>query len=230
MIEEALISVRHRIDAAMIRSGRVDKVTLVGVTKNQPLDAIEKAVNLGLSIVGENRVQEGRDKISQYRGSPVDWHLIGHLQMNKVKQAVTLFSLIHSVDTEKVLAAIDKEAGKAGKVQEILLQINIAEEASKSGMPIEKYPHIRDMAKTLPHVKVRGLMCMAPFYENPEEARPIFKIAYALYDDMKRYFPEGQIAYLSMGMSHDFEVAIEEGANLLRIGTEIFGDRPDKEA
>ena len=107
----------------------------------------------------------------------------------------------------------------------MLLQVNVAREASKTGMTVEEFPEIRDYAKTLPHVRVRGLMCMAPFFDDPEEARPIFRVANALYEDMKGYFEEGQIQYLSMGMTHDFEVALEEGANIVRVGTAIFGER-----
>lgn len=151
--------------------------------------------------------------------------MIGHLQMNKVRQAVPLFSLIHSVDSSKLLDEINKVAAKCGKIQDVLLQVNVAREASKSGLTVEDFPEVRDYAKTLPNVRVKGLMCMAPFFEDPEEARPIFRVAHALYEDMKSQFPEGQIEYLSMGMTHDFEVALGEGANMIRVGTAIFGNR-----
>lgn len=225
MIESALSAVRHRMEAAMVRAGRVDRVRLVGVTKNHPVEAVEEAAALGVAIVGENRVQEAKQKIEAYQGPPIEWHLIGHLQVNKVRQAVPLFSLIHSVDSRKVLDEIERVAAKHEKVQDVLLQLNIACEASKSGMLLEEYPALREYAQTLPHVRVRGLMCMAPFFENAEESRPIFRVAAALYEDMKQYFPPEQISYLSMGMTHDFEVAIEEGANLIRVGTAIFGER-----
>ncbi|MBD8975342.1 YggS family pyridoxal phosphate-dependent enzyme [Veillonella magna] len=225
MIEAALKEVRRRIDEAMARAGRVDQAMLVAVTKNHPVSAVEEAARLGVRVVGENRVQEAKEKILAYKGPALEWHLIGHLQVNKVRQAVPLFSLIHSVDSCKLLDEIERVAAKHDKVQDVLLQVNVAREASKSGMAVEEFPAVRDYANTLPHVRVRGLMCMAPFFEDPEEARPIFRVADALYEDMKQYFPAGQIKYLSMGMTHDFEVALEEGANIVRVGTAIFGER-----
>ena len=225
MIEAALKEVRRRMDEAMARAGRVDQAMLVAVTKNHPVSAVEEAAQLGVRVVGENRVQEAKEKILAYKGPALEWHLIGHLQVNKVRQAVPLFSLIHSVDSCKLLDEIERVAAKHDKVQDALLQVNVAREASKSGMAVEEFPTVRDYANTLPHVRVRGLMCMAPFFEDPEEARPIFRVADALYEDMKQYFPAGQIKYLSMGMTHDFEVALEEGANIVRVGTAIFGER-----
>ena len=225
MIEAALKEVRRRMDEAMARAGRVDQAMLVAVTKNHPVSAVEEAARLGVRVVGENRVQEAKEKILAYKGPALEWHLIGHLQVNKVRQAVPLFSLIHSVDGCKLLDEIERVAAKHDKVQDVLLQVNVAREASKSGMAVEEFPAVRDYANTLPHVRVRGLMCMAPFFEDPEEARPIFRVADALYEDMKQYFPAGQIKYLSMGMTHDFEVALEEGANIVRVGTAIFGER-----
>lgn len=224
-MKEALQAIQSRIDATMVKTGRVDRVTLVGVSKNHPPEAVREAAALGITVFGENRVQEAKAKIEACQDLAVEWHLIGHLQINKVKQAVPLFSLIHSVDSERLLSEIEKVAAKHDKVQDILLQINIACEEQKSGMALEDYPALRDYAKSLPHIRVRGLMCMAPLSDNPEEARPIFRLAYALFDDMKQYFPKEQIKYLSMGMSNDFEVALEEGANLIRIGTAIFGER-----
>lgn len=225
MIEDALQKVQARIEQARLRVGRIDKVALVAVTKNHPVSAVEEVAQLGITNVGENRVQEAKEKMLTYRGEPLTWHLIGHLQTNKVRQAVPLFQLIHSVDSKKLLDEIDKVAAKNDKVQEILLQVNVAREASKTGMTVEEFPALRDYAKTLPHIKVRGLMCIAPFAENPETVRPVFRVAAALFEDMKQYFPAGQISELSMGMTHDFEVAIEEGATIVRVGTAIFGER-----
>ena len=225
MIEESLHAVQQRMADAMARAGRVDTAILVAVTKNHPVSAIEEISGLGVTHVGENRVQEAKEKQMLYKGPRLTWHLIGHLQVNKVRQAVPMFDLIHSVDSRKLLDEIEKVAAKHDKVQDILLQVNIAREESKSGMSVEEFPDIRDYAKTLPHVRVRGMMCIAPFFDDPEEARPIFRVAHALYEDMKRYFEEGQIQYLSMGMTHDFEVALEEGANIVRVGTAILGER-----
>ncbi len=225
MIEESLHLVQQRMADAMRRAGRVDSALLVAVTKNHPVSAVEEVARLGVTHVGENRVQEAKEKQLTYNGPQLVWHLIGHLQVNKVRQAVPMFDLIHSVDSRKLLEEIEKVAVKHDKVQDVLLQINVAREESKSGLSVEEFPEVRDFASTLPHVRVRGLMCMAPFYDNPEDARPIFKVANALYENMKRFYPNGQIKYLSMGMTHDFEVALEEGANIVRVGTAIFGER-----
>ena len=225
MIEESLHLVQQGMADAMRRAGRVDSALLVAVTKNHPVSAVEEVARLGVTHVGENRVQEAKEKQLTYNGPQLVWHLIGHLQVNKVRQAVPMFDLIHSVDSRKLLEEIEKVAVKHDKVQDVLLQVNVAREESKSGLSVEEFPEVRDFASTLPHVRVRGLMCMAPFYDNPEDARPIFKVANALYEDMKRFYPNGQIKYLSMGMTHDFEVALEEGANIVRVGTAIFGER-----
>jgi len=225
MLEQNLQIVRQRIDNALVKAGRVDKVLLVAVTKNHPVEAVQEAAALGVTTVGENRVQEAKQKIETYEGPVLNWHLIGHLQVNKIRQAVPLFDLIHSVDSERVLDEINRVAAKVGKIQDVLLQVNVAREESKSGMEVEDFPRIRDYAKILPNVRVRGLMCMAPFEEDTEKVRPVFRVASFLYEDMKAYFPANQICYLSMGMTHDFEVAIEEGANIVRIGTAIFGER-----
>lgn len=225
MIEESLHAIQQRMADAMASVGRVDTALLVAVTKNHPVATVEEIARLGCTHVGENRVQEAKEKQALYKGPDLVWHLIGHLQVNKVRQAVPMFDLIHSVDSIKLLDEIEKVATKYDKVQDVLLQVNIAREASKSGMSVEEFPHIREYAKTLPHVRIRGLMCMAPFFDDPEEARPIFRVAKALFEDMKSYFPDGEIEYLSMGMTHDFEVALQEGANIVRIGTAIFGER-----
>ena len=225
MIEGSLHLVQQRMADAMRRAGRVDSALLVAVTKNHPVSAVEEVARLGVTHVGENRVQEAKEKQLTYNGPQLVWHLIGHLQVNKVRQAVPMFDLIHSVDSRKLLEEIEKVAVKHDKVQDVLLQVNVAREESKSGLSVEEFPEVRDFASTLPHVRVRGLMCMAPFYDNPEDARPIFKVANALYENMKRFYPNGQIKYLSMGMTHDFEVALEEGANIVRVGTAIFCER-----
>ena len=184
MIEESLHAIQQRMADAMARVGRVDTALLVAVTKNHPVSAVEEAASLGVTHVGENRVQEAKEKQLTYKGPQLTWHLIGHLQVNKVRQAVPMFDLIHSVDSRKLLDEIEKVATKHDKVQDVLLQVNVAREAYKTGMSVEEFPEIRDYAKTLPNVRVRGLMCMAPFFDDPEEARPIFRVANALYEDM----------------------------------------------
>ena len=224
MIKENIESVRKRIAAAARRAGRIDAVTLVAVTKNHPVEDMKEAA-AEISDVGENRVQEALEKQAAFADNELKWHLIGHLQTNKAKQAVRHFDLIHSVDSLRLLDVVDKEAQRIGKVQDILLEVNIAREESKTGMSVEDFPVICGHAAALKHVCVRGLMCMAPDFENVEDTRPIFRIAKALYDDMKMKFPDGQVRYLSMGMTHDFEIAVEEGANVVRVGTAIFGPR-----
>lgn len=226
MIKENLQNVQQRMADAMARVGRTDTALLVAVTKNHPVSVVEEVASLGCCHVGENRVQEAKEKQLTYRGErQLVWHLIGHLQANKVRQAVPMFDLIHSVDSQKLLDEIEKVAAKHNKVQDILLQVNVAREESKSGMTVEDFPTICDYAKTLAHVRVKGLMCIAPFFEDSEETRPIFRVAHALFEDMKSHFEPGQIEFLSMGMTHDFEVALEEGANIVRVGTALFGER-----
>ena len=225
MIATALHHVQQRIEEAKARVGRTDSVMLIAVTKNHPVDAVQEVARLGVTTVGENRVQEARGKMELYEGPELQWHLIGQLQNNKVRNVIGKFSLIHSVHSVKLLDEIQRVAAREGLVQEILLQVNVAREESKSGMDVEEFPAIRDYAKTLPNIRVKGLMCMAPFFDDPEEARPIFRVAHALFEDMKSHFDVGQIEYMSMGMTYDFEVAIEEGANIVRVGTAIFGER-----
>lgn len=225
MIKENIAAVQKRIADAAARAGRTDAITLVAVTKNHPVEYMKEAAANGITDVGENRVQEALQKLEAFPENHLKWHLIGHLQTNKAKHAVEHFDLIHSVDSEHLLKAVNKEAAKIGKVQDILLQVNVAREESKFGMEVEEFPAMCELAGTLANVRVQGLMCIAPNFEHVEDVRPIFRIAHALYEDMKPKFPAGQIQYLSMGMTHDFEIAIEEGANVVRVGTAIFGAR-----
>ncbi|MCH4188597.1 MAG: YggS family pyridoxal phosphate-dependent enzyme [Megasphaera sp.] len=225
MIKENIEAVQKRIDDAAARVGRTDKITLVAVTKNHPVEYMKEAAADGITDVGENRVQEALEKRKAFPDNHLTWHLIGHLQTNKAKHAVEHFDLIHSIDSVHLLQAVDKEAGKIGKVQDILLQVNVAREESKFGMAVEDFPAVCQQAKDLEHVRVVGLMCIAPDYDNVEDVRPVFRIAHALYEHMQSKFPSGQVRYLSMGMTHDFEIAIEEGANVVRVGTAIFGPR-----
>jgi pyridoxal phosphate enzyme (YggS family) len=224
LIKENIAAVQKRIADAAARAGRIDPITLVAVTKNHPVEYVEEAYADGITDVGENRVQEALAKMEQFKGQ-LTWHLIGHLQTNKVKHAVAHFDLIHSIDSQHLLEAVEKAAAAQGKIQDILLQVNVAREESKTGMAVEELPAIAAAAAGLSHVRVRGLMCIAPNYEDVEQVRPVFRIAHALYEDLKGKFPAGQISLLSMGMTHDFEIAIEEGANVVRVGTAIFGQR-----
>lgn len=199
-----------------------DKVTLVAVTKNHPPEVITEALALGVQNVGENRVQEASHK-QEAIGKQGMWHLIGHLQSNKARQAVARFDLIESVDSERLLAAVDKEAGRVGKVQDILLQLNIAHEEQKSGLSREAYLDLLPKLADYKNVRLRGLMVIAQKCDDVEEARPVFAAGYRAFARLKTQRPEVDI--LSMGMSGDYPVAIEEGANCVRVGTALFGQR-----
>lgn len=199
-----------------------DTVTLVAVTKNHPTEVITEALALGVKNIGENRVQEAKHK-QEVIGKNGTWHLIGHLQTNKIRQAVALFDLIESVDSERVLEIMDKEAARLGKVQDILLQLNIAKEEQKSGLSREDYLALVPKLTNYTHIKVRGLMVIAQQCENVEKTRPVFAAGYRAFVGLKQKLPT--IDLLSMGMSSDYQIAIEEGANIVRVGTAIFGQR-----
>lgn len=223
-IGKRLQEVERRIEAARGRSPYGQDVILVAVTKFHPLENMEEVLRLGVTQVGENRVQEMEEKHDRLT-LPAVWHLQGHLQRNKVKKAVALADLIQSVDSAGILKEIDKRAEQAGKKQDVLLEFNISGEESKYGLSPKELRHIVEVAKDCPHVTVKGLMCMAPIEEDAEKTRPVFKKAHALWEELKTYFPDNQISILSMGMTRDFEIAIEEGATMVRVGTAIFGAR-----
>jgi hypothetical protein len=187
-------------------------------------DAIREAADCGVEVFGENRVQEAAAKIPDCPGH-LTWHLVGHLQRNKVRAAVEWFHLVHAVDSLRLLEAVDRAGEEAGREVPVLLQVNVSGEASKFGLSPDAVPDVLDRASGLMHVTLEGLMTMPPFTEDPEGARPHFQHLRRLRDQWAAAtgFP---LAQLSMGMSHDFEVAVEEGATLVRIGTGIFGDRP----
>lgn len=223
-IGKRLQEVERRIEAARGRSPYGQDVILVAVTKFHPLENMEEVLRLGVTQVGENRVQEMEEKHDRLT-LPAVWHLQGHLQRNKVKKAVALADLIQSVDSAGILKEIDKRAEQAGKKQDVLLEFNISGEESKYGLSPKELSHIVEVARDCPHVTVKGLMCMAPIEEDAEKTRPVFKKAHALWEELKTYFPDNQISILSMGMTQDFEIAIEEGATMVRVGTAIFGAR-----
>ena len=208
------------------RSGRSgDDVLLVAVTKLHSTDEINEAIHCGITDIGENKVQEIMDKYD--RVEPVRWHLIGHLQTNKVKYIIEKVSMIHSVDSLKLAQEINKRAQQHGLVMDILIQVNSAMEESKFGITTEETGElIGQILETCPNVRIRGLMCIAPFEDNPDDARVYFAEVKKLYDKYGQIdHPMLDFKYLSMGMSNDFEVAIEEGSNLIRVGTSIFGAR-----
>ena len=198
---------------------------LVAVTKLHSTDEINEAIHCGITDIGENKVQEIMDKYD--RVEPVRWHLIGHLQTNKVKYIIDKVSMIHSVDSLKLAQEINKRAQQHGLVMDILIQVNSAMEESKFGITTEETGElIGQILETCPNVRIRGLMCIAPFEDNPDDARVYFAEVKKLYDKYGQIdHPMLDFKYLSMGMSNDFEVAIEEGSNLIRVGTSIFGAR-----
>jgi len=218
--------VMARIASAAKCAGRdPSSVRLVVVTKTIDRDRIREAVAAGADILGENRVQEAKEKIEAL-GTEASWHLIGHLQTNKAKYAVKLFDLIHSVDNLELAEEIDKQAAKRGKVQDILIEVNIAGEASKAGMAVKGTPALVAEVSRFKNVSVKGLMTMPPYFEDPESSRPYFSVLRELAETIaKENIPNVSMQELSMGMSGDFEVAIDEGATLVRVGTAIFGER-----
>ena len=213
-------------DEAARRSGRTgEDVLLVAVTKLHTPDEINEAIDAGITDIGENKVQEIMNKYEAVK--PVRWHLIGHLQTNKVKYIIDKVSLIHSVDSLHLAKEIDKRAGNAGRTMDILVQVNPEGEETKFGTSMEDAVKlVGDIASECPNVRIKGLMCIAPLVEDPEEVRPVFAEVKKLFDRIAEEPPErAEMKYLSMGMSGDFEVAIEEGANIVRVGTAIFGYR-----
>ncbi len=223
-IARNLEEVKRRIAAAARKAGRDPAaVRLVAVSKTVDLERIKEAWDAGQQIFGENYLQEARSKIAALPQAVI-WHFIGHLQSNKAKAAVELFHLIHSVDRLHLAQALEKAAAGQQKVQEILLQVNLAGEASKSGAPPEAVPELLREIARLPHLRVVGLMTMPPWFDEPEAVRPYFRDLRELRD---RLLPLEicPLPELSMGMSEDFETAVEEGATLVRIGTAIFGRR-----
>jgi len=219
--------IRERLAAAARRAGREpDSVRLVAVSKTVDLERLREAVAAGQREFGENYLQEAKGKIAAL-GEGLVWHFIGHLQRNKAKAAVELFHLIHSVDRLPLAEALDAAAARLGKVQDILLQVNLAGEETKSGVAPEALPALWEEVSRLPHLRVRGLMTMPPWLPDPEAVRPYFRSLRELRDRLRAtYPPAAGLTELSMGMTGDFEAAVEEGATLVRIGTAIFGRRP----
>ncbi|MCU0539892.1 MAG: YggS family pyridoxal phosphate-dependent enzyme [Desulfobacterales bacterium] len=226
-IAERLQRVQERIRAAAEACGRdAGSVRLVAVTKTFGPDALREAVAAGATDIGENYIQEAREKFDALGALPVRRHFIGHLQSNKAKHAVALFDLIHTVDSVKLGRELDRCARRSGKRQAVLVQVNVAGESSKSGVaPDEALPLVHELA-ALEHLSVAGLMTMPPFFNDPERVRPFFSALRQLRDRIQAKAPAGiSLRELSMGMTGDFEAAIAEGATLVRIGTAIFGER-----
>ena len=229
-VSEILEEVRGKIAAAAKRAGRdPDEVEIIAVTKTHGAEVVKEAWDAGLRIVGENKVQEAAWKKPASVSGP-SWHLIGHLQGNKVRPALELFDFIHSVDSAKLCQRIEAIAEETGAAPHILLEVNVSGEKSKSGMkPEEVDETIRILMDHCPRVTLEGLMTMAPFSEDPEDARPYFRRLRELRDETERKFGI-VLPRLSMGMSGDYEVAVEEGATWVRLGTVLFGERPKLKA
>lgn len=224
MLKENLESIRVLIAEAAKKARRDPSgIMLVAVTKEADEPLIKEAIGLGIRDFGENRVQDALKKKQLFNKPDINLHFIGHLQTNKVSDAVKLSKLIHSVDSKRIIEAINKESLKIGKVQDVLLEINISGEISKFGFKAEEAEDFLNSVSTLKAVRIKGLMTMAPILENKEGARPYFRKLRELFGKLKDLKLENaDFKYLSMGMSGDFEAAIEEGANIVRIGTALF--------
>jgi pyridoxal phosphate enzyme (YggS family) len=226
-IAQALEDVRSRIAAAAARSGRsADDVALLAVTKTVPVSRIREAVDAGQTLFGENRVQEARDKIEGVGPGPV-WHMIGRLQKNKVKTAVGLFDAVESVDSAELAEALNRRAEEASKLLRVFIQVKEAEEETKSGIRPEEVPRLIEVIGGLSHLSLQGLMSIPPWPERAEDSRPYFARLRRLREVWDgKYCAPGTLAELSMGMTADYEVAVEEGATIVRVGSAIFGARP----
>ena len=226
-IQERYREVRAKVDEACKRVGRdPSEVTLIAVSKTKPLNDIEKLIEIDVNDFGENRPQELKEKFDMV-STPVRFHQIGHVQTNKVKYIINKAVLIHSVDSIKLALMIEKEAAKRDLHVDVLIEVNYAEEESKFGVKKEEALQlIKDISSSYRHIHIKGLMTIAPFVDDPEENRPIFKGMHELLLDIKsQNIDNVDMSILSMGMTNDYEVAIEEGATMVRVGTAIFGER-----
>lgn len=226
MLYENYEQVVENVKKACEKSGRnFQDITIIAVSKTKPLSDIEELLSHGVMEFGENKVQELTDKY-EHISKPVNWHLIGHLQTNKVKYIVDKACMIHSVDSIRLAKEIEKEAAKKDVIVKVLLEVNIAQEESKFGIREDEVYELLDAIKDMPHIRVKGLMTIAPFVENPEENREYFKKMYQLSLDIKsKCIDNIDMSVLSMGMTNDYEIAVEEGATMIRVGTAIFGVR-----
>lgn len=221
--------VRSIIAEAALRVGRApEEITLVAVSKTMPVELVQMAYNLGVTDFGENRVQEALPKIAAFHPQDLRWHMIGHLQSNKASKVVSSFYCVHSVDSLHLAQTLNRYALEQGRQLPVLLQVNISGEFSKEGMsPAEALELTRQFA-ALPYIQVEGLMTIAPLVEDPEQVRPVFRELRLLRDQLRAELPSCSWQHLSMGMTGDYSVAIEEGATIVRIGRAIFGEREKK--
>jgi pyridoxal phosphate enzyme (YggS family) len=225
-VAENLRWLNERIYAAALRAGRsLEEIVLVAVSKTVPVEVILEALEAGQTDFGENRVQEARGKIPAVTHR-ARWHMVGHLQTNKAKDAVRLFDLIQSVASPKLAREISRQAEQIGKTQDVLVQVNTTGEVQKSGCGVEDVDRLAELVNELPALRLQGLMTIGPFVEDTERIRAAFRILRAAFDRLAGTdWGRSCMKYLSMGMTGDYEIALEEGANMLRIGTAIFGPR-----
>ncbi|HEX8475004.1 MAG TPA: YggS family pyridoxal phosphate-dependent enzyme [Pyrinomonadaceae bacterium] len=225
-----LARVRERIDASARRAGRVpEDVTLIAVSKTHPPELLREANAAGASDFGENRVQEAEGKIAEVGRTSARWHLIGHLQANKARRAARLFDVIHTLDSVSMVERLERLCIEDGREHlDVLIQVDLAGEATKAGADVDELPRIADAVGACARLRLMGLMTLPPFFEDAESVRPFFRRLRSLRDELRArgaFASSGSDGELSMGMSHDFEIAVEEGATLVRVGTAIFGAR-----
>jgi len=224
IIKNNLEIINEKIKKAALKTNRnPEEIKLVAVTKTATIEQIKEAISVGVKIIGENKVQEAKEKY-QILSTDIEWHLVGHLQTNKVKYAIEIFDLIHSVDSIKLAKEIDKRSLQFGMITNVLVEVNVSGEETKYGIkPEEVEPFLEEISE-FSRIKVRGLMTIAPIVEDKEEVRPYFRKLRKLFEKVKiENMKNIRMDYLSMGMTEDFETAIEEGANMVRIGRGIFG-------
>jgi pyridoxal phosphate enzyme (YggS family) len=220
-LSKNLASIRERMAAACLKAERsIDDIKLIAVSKTHPVPVLSAAIKAGVTVFGENKVQEAEGKIVELRREAAEWHLIGHLQSNKARRAVQLFDVIHTLDSVELAERLERICGEEGRDRlDVLIQVDLGDEETKAGAEEDDLASIVERSRALDRLKLRGLMTLPPYFENPDAVRPYFIRLRELRD---KFVPGGE---LSMGMSHDFEVAIEEGATMIRVGTAIFGER-----
>jgi pyridoxal phosphate enzyme (YggS family) len=224
-LKENLFNVEEKIEKSLLKVGRKDKVELIAVTKTQPIENVKSIIDLGVKNIGENRVQELVQRVEEL-GQVVDYHMIGHLQSNKVKDIIDNIRLLHSLDRMSLVKELNKRSKMRNKVIDVLIQVNVAEEMSKFGFKVSDVIPFIEQVVGYEHIRIKGLMTMAPFTDDELLLRKVFKTMYNLKEDIsKRNYQHISMEFLSMGMTNDYEIAIEEGSNMVRVGTGIFGER-----
>lgn len=231
-LRDRFADVRERSASAARAAGRPpDDITLVAISKTHPVETLKAAIELGAKEFGESRVQEAEQKIAELGRDAVRWHLVGHLQTNKARRAVQLFDVIHSLDSSALAERLDRLCAEEGRQSlDVLVQIDLGGEETKTGISPAELPTLLSTLQKCPRLQLRGLMTLPPYFENPDCSRPFFKTLRQLRDELQAQGHFGAAkGELSMGMSHDFPVAIEEGATMIRVGTDLFGERkPDE--